>query len=241
MSVASFVQADIAAVASQNTGETGASSLSNLAFPNNITAGNTVVITVIVYRTSSPTINTPTLAAGTATLGTITLATSTLGNSSSNYFRINTYYANVTGSGSATIGFSGTFTGAIAAINEYSGMSQTFPIYGTPVRGTGTSNTETPGSITTNAGGMALMSSTELSTTNFTYTLTDTAVYSQGNGATGMTGQSQYKLTPTGAAQTVTAKPGSNSWFFVAQGIAFQKATTTVATAVDDLNNFITF
>ena len=143
-------QAAVTQASGQNKGEVGAASLANLAFSNSVTSGNQIVVVVQAYRASAPTINAPTKAAGTATLSSFTQDATYQNNSGSNYFKISVYRATVTGSGSLTIGFSGTFSYSLAAINEYSGMAAS-PLDGSFVTNTATGNTESTGNITTTA------------------------------------------------------------------------------------------
>ena len=215
----------IAAVAGQNKGEVGTSALGNLTFTNAVTSGNQVIVTVQAYRNSAPVINAPTKVSGTSAIGAFTRDATYSGHSgSNNYFRVDVYRAPVTGSGTLTLGFSGTFAYSLAAINEYSGMAAS-PVDGSPVTNTGTSATESSGNVTTStAGGMVFMSSTELSTTNFTYTQSNTNVYNNGQGATGFTGQAQHKLTPSAGTNTLTAGTGNN-WYWVALGVAYKPAS----------------
>ena len=140
----------ISPVSGQNKGEIGTGSLANLAFANSVTSGNQVIVTVEAYGGSTPTIDTPPEAAGTATLSSFTQDATYQNNSGSNYFKISVYRATVTGSGSLTIGFSGTFSYSLAAINEYSGMAAS-PLDGSFVTNTATGNTESTGNITTTA------------------------------------------------------------------------------------------
>ena len=127
----------------------------------------------------------------------------------------------MTGSGSLTIGFSGTFSYSLAAINEYSGMAAS-PLDGSFVTNTATGNTESTGNITTTAAaGMVLMASTELSTGNFTYTQSDTNVYSAATGNSTFTGEVQHKITSLASTYNLTAATG-NSWFWLAVGVGYK-------------------
>ena len=215
----------IAAVAGQSKGEVGTSALGNLTFTNAVTSGNQVIVTVQAYRNSAPVINAPTKVSGTAAIGAFTRDATYSGHSgSNNYFRVDVYRAPVTGSGTLTLGFSGTFAYSLAAINEYSGMAPS-PVDGTPVTNSGTGATESSGNVTTSdPGGMVFMSSTELSTTNFTYTQSDTNVYNNSQGASGFTGQVQQKLVSTAGISNLTAATG-NSWYWLSVAVAYKAAS----------------
>ena len=215
----------IAAVAGQSKGEVGTSALGNLTFTNAVTSGNQVIVTVQAYRNSAPVINAPTKVSGTAAIGAFARDAAFSGHSgSNNYFRVDVYRAPVTGSGTLTLGFSGTFAYSLAAINEYSGMAPS-PVDGTPVTNSGTGATESSGNVTTSdPGGMVFMSSTELSTTNFTYTQSDTNVYNNSQGASGFTGQVQQKLVSTAGISNLTAATG-NSWYWLSVAVAYKAAS----------------
>jgi hypothetical protein len=228
--------AAIAEVAGQAQGEytnNGTTTLANLTFASNITAGNTILIIVLGYYGGGPVINTPTKASGTATLGTITLDTSYT-DTVDGALEINVYHAYVTGTGSCTIAMTGTFNnnGSTAAIDEFSGMAQSNPVYGPPVVSSGSgSGAENPGSILTPSGGMALMVADQDSSSNFTWSYTNTIIYQEGQDAVDLSGIAQYSLTATGGAQTLTATPSAGV-NYGAVGVAYRPASFTPSSSV---------
>jgi hypothetical protein len=227
--------ADIAQIAGQNKGEHSETpnSLPNLAYTGNVTNGNTIIITVIEFRSgvSNPVINTPTKAAGTATISALTRDATYTNNSGSNRFQIDVYRASVTATGSLTIGFTGTFDAAIGVINEYSGMDAS-PLDGVAVTNTNTGTTESTGTMTTSTCGVVIMSSTEVSTADFLYSSrTDlgggsapTDVYNNVTASTQFTGEVQHKITTAAGSPNLAISTG-NSWFWVAVGVAYKAAS----------------
>ena len=227
------VKVGVVQVPGQNTGETGSGgALSNLAFPGNVTAGNQIVVVVQGYNANAttPTVSTPTQASGTATIGAMSQDGAYSNGNGSNTYTLKIFRATVTGSGSLTLAFPGTFQFGLAALNEYSGMDAN-PVDGSPATNTGTGATESSGNVQTSAAGMVLMTSAELSNTNFTYALSDTNIYSNSQGQTSYTGEAQHKKTTGAGTYTLTAGT-ANSWFWSSLAVAYKAAVSSYQPAV---------
>jgi hypothetical protein len=228
--------AAIAEVPGQAQGEytnDGTTTLANLTFASNITAGNTILIVVLGFNNGGPVINTPAQASGTATLAPITLDVSYT-DTVDGALEINVYHAYVTATGSCTIAMTGTFNnnGSTAAIDEFSGMAISNPLSGTPVTSSGSgSGAENPGSIVTPNGGMALMVAAQDSSSNFTWSYTNTIIYQEGQDAVDLSGIAQYSLTATGGPQTLTATP-SAAVNYGAVGVAYRPVGFTPSSTI---------
>jgi Bacterial Ig-like domain (group 2)/Abnormal spindle-like microcephaly-assoc'd, ASPM-SPD-2-Hydin len=216
----------ISAVAGQNAGAvTGnpVTNLTSLTFAHNVTAGNQIIVAEKIENYSAATVpSTPTKSSGTATIGPFTQDAANDGVYGSYYYSLRIWRAPITGSGTLTLSFSASAANwLVVAIDEFSGMAAS-PVDGTPVTNTGTGSTESTGNVVTSKAGMVLMLSSEYSSSNFNYTQSDTNIYTAGDGATGATGEAQYKLTNGAGTYKLTADNGVNNPFWLAVGVAYK-------------------
>lgn len=212
----------IAFVAGQNASEQSvtANTLPTLAIPSSVTSGNAVIIQVVCFSSgSTPTISLPTKSSGTATIGTVVQDNTGLATSGATNWRFSIFRMPITGSGTLTVGFTVALCDdSGSAISEYSGITA---VDVAPTVTTGTSVTESTGSITTSAGGMVTQISSEASTGNFTYTQSDVSDANFPNGASQMTYQAQHKITSSAGSYTLTAGT-ANSWFWGSLAVAYK-------------------
>jgi hypothetical protein len=166
---------------------------------------------------TAPTINPPTKASGTAIVGLFT-QDGTVNLRSSHYFAAKVYRAFVNGSGSLTLSFSAAnCTGGIVMMEEFHGITAV----DAAVANTGTGSTESSGNIATSAAGMVLMTSSESSTANFTYSQNATNIFRNSTGASNFTGQAEYQITPSAGTYTLTAAT-ANNWAWWALSVAYK-------------------
>jgi 6-phosphogluconolactonase (cycloisomerase 2 family) len=219
-------QTGISAIAGQNAGavtENPVTNLTSLTFAHNVTAGNQIIVAEKIENYGAATApSTPTKSSGTATIGPFTQDAANDGVYGSYYYSLRVWRAPITGSGTLTLSFPASAASwLVVAIDEFSGMAAS-PVDGTPVSNTGTGSTESTGNVVTSKAGMVLMLSSEYSSSNFTYTQSDTNIYTAGNGATGATGEAQYKLTNGAGTYNLTADNGVNNPFWLAVGVAYK-------------------
>lgn len=218
----------IARVAAQATGKQWqGSGTTTIAFPGNVTNANTILVGTNVYDDDgtqpAPVI---TKSAGTATIGAV-VTDKDVDNAFDANSRMTIYRIPVTGTGSLTLQVDlgathGAIYGGIVGINEYTGFHAT-PLDGTPVLNTGTGVTESTGAVAAHAGGLVFVVGGEASTGDFTYTLSDTLVFSDATGSTDFTGNVQDKLIAADSSPSITAGTG-NSWAWAMIACAYLPA-----------------
>ena len=204
----------ISRVAGQNVGASACTSSVAKATPKNVTVGNTVVVEAYNYQGSGSSTVT---ASGTAILGAWVKDKDFADAATS--LEISIWHASVTkgGSLSVTASKTGAFCSGLV-LEECSGISTV----DTTDSNSGTSATESTHTITTRASGeLIVMGSAENSSTNFTYTLSGNALFSDANGASSFTFEAQD--TTAAGSYTLTAGTG-NRWPWDAVAVAYKPA-----------------
>lgn len=184
--------------------------------PSNVTSGNVVMVGVAQALDGwTPAFGDLTKTAGTATIGTVVLDQSTANSSAGRGLAI--FRVPITGSGSLTLSCTNAGRGgnywALGAV-EFSGFNAT-PLSTTSTNTGLTSATATTGSISTTNPGVIFFVSAAINLTDFTYTASDTIVFSVGTASTTMTGIIQYKIINS-SPNTLTATTGADvaaSWY----------------------------
>lgn len=192
------------------TGPAGGSITESFAMPGNVTSGNVVMVGVNYFCSSAYTFNLADITkSGTATIGTVVLdAAFSPGNtrSGSAIFRVP-----ITGTGSLTIIFTrnGASSGFIQiGCAEFSGMNASPLDAASTNNGTGTDHTT--GSLTTSVPGMIFYSASEVASSNFVRTISDTTVRNDQSGSNDFTGLIQFKRIST-SPNTLTDTTGADS------------------------------
>ena len=212
-------------------GQASGGRASSIAFPGNVTAGNTILVATTVYQPA--TIPTISKSSGTATISAFT----TDGDFNTPFgttARMNIFRANVTGSGSLTLAISPTtYWGWYWAINEYSGFAAS-PLDGAQAANAGTSSTYTTGNITLSAAGMIFAHMGDYTGKSFSYpSNSDVLVYKAENWLYG-TGITQHKIANAGTyAITATA---SGSFAYGALSVKYKAAAATAGYSLSQIN-----
>jgi chitodextrinase len=210
--------AAVTRVSGQNVGKSTSGASTTLAFPAQVTSGNTVIVMSSAYQGSGSI--SVTKSSGTATVGTPVKDKEYTNGS----FTLAIWRIPVTGTGTLTVSTSRTGGNFIfLAMNEYAGVDSN------PVdvidQKTATSNTESTNALTTTAPGVIVMLSTENSTKNFTYTQSDVNVFKDSTGSSDFTAEAQDKITSGAGANTLTAAT-ANSWQWYSVAVAYKAGST---------------
>ena len=190
-----------------------------LAYPNNVVAGNLLVILVTAFKESSDPFVLADISksAGTATLGAFQLDSSVNYNPSPAWVNSAVYSAPVTGSGSCTITVGGAPAGSyfVLALQELEGADVTSGRLEGQNTGTGATGAPTTGDVTS-AGGAAFMGIVGTNTSGATTHTPDgafTEIAESEDGSTHMTGSAEDRIVTTGTTDAASwTAPTTVDW-----------------------------
>lgn len=193
-----------------------------IAYGANVTIGNTLIVKVATYDTGgAPAQPAITKSSGTATIGAGTFDVDLTPvfdvNSRLSIFRIP-----VTATGSLTLGIdttNGDFNNCSIEEITAAGVITTD---GSTALNTGTGVTESTSSVVTSGPAYISSISSEASTGDFTYTLSDVEVFKDSTGSTNATCASQYKIVSGSGSYVITADT-ANSWAWGAIAQAYKE------------------